>query len=161
MSQPVQIVPTSYKLFQAELPGMMELCNAFKLQYMQKLEKQKREPIGAQTPRYGGRTPGGARTPAVGGRTPGVARTPAAGLGGRTPMPPHLQHFSAVASPYRPPGMATPQPAPVYRPPGMGTPMGMPNDPCKPIRPAHGDCASLNRLLIIRSSRCGRRLQSL
>lgn len=79
-SWPVKILPGAYQLFDAELPGMTELCNAFKMQYKARLEMQKQDPNFAQTPRFTG-----ARTPA-GGRTPGMARTPAMGLGARTPM---------------------------------------------------------------------------
>ena len=80
---PIRLLPGAYKLGPAELPGMFELCNAFKAQYSNQLANQ-----GA-----GGKTPGirAGRTPAHGGRTPAVGggRTPAPGfqMGGRTPMP--------------------------------------------------------------------------
>ena len=82
----VRLLPGAYLLGKAEVPGMLELCNAFKTQYSNQLQDQ-----GA-----GGKTPGirVGRTPAVGGRTPAFGgRTPAPGMsmqmgmpGGRTPM---------------------------------------------------------------------------
>ena len=65
----------------AEVPGVTELCNAFKMQYSSRLADQG----------TGGKTPGirAGKTP-MGGRTPG-GRTPAPGAasvmrGGQTPM---------------------------------------------------------------------------
>ena len=79
-SQPVKVLPGAYQLNEATVPGVTELCNAFKAQYSARLADQ-----GS-----GGKTPGmpgirNAKTP-MGGRTPG-GRTPAAGMrGGATPM---------------------------------------------------------------------------
>ncbi|WVQ78460.1 transcription elongation factor SPT6 [Cryptococcus sp. DSM 104549] len=95
---PVQVLPGAYKLNEAVVPGITELCNAFKMQYGARLTEQGG---GGKTPGlYLGKTPGrtpaiGSRTPAVGGRTPAIggrtpalgSRTPAlGGLGGATPM---------------------------------------------------------------------------
>ncbi|EIW70012.1 hypothetical protein TREMEDRAFT_71488 [Tremella mesenterica DSM 1558] len=74
---PVKVLPGAYQLNNAEVPGVTELCNAFKAQYSSRLSEQGQ----------GGKTPGirSARTPMIGGRTPG-GRTPALGMtGGRTP----------------------------------------------------------------------------
>jgi transcription elongation factor SPT6 len=66
----------------------MELCNAFKAQYSNKLLDQG---TGGKTPGIrAGKTPMGGRTP--GGRTPAVGMgrggaTPMPMYGGRTPMP--------------------------------------------------------------------------
>lgn len=95
---PVRVLPGAYQLNNAEVPGVTELCNAFKAQYSTRLAEQ-----------GGGRTPAvrmPARTPLAGGRTPAAGgRTPAMGYGGRTPM--------------RPP------PGPGYGPPpGAGGPPG-------------------------------------
>jgi transcription elongation factor SPT6 len=70
----------------AEVPGVMELCNAFKAQYSNRLLDQG---TGGKTPGIrAGKTPLGGRTP--GGRTPGYpmrgGATPM--YGGRTPMQP-------------------------------------------------------------------------
>lgn len=138
--QPVKVKPGAYSLFDAECPGMMELCNAFKTRYRHELEQQKA--IGGATPRHPGMTPfGGGRTPA-GGRTPGgtIFRPPA--LGGSTPRPPPfgstpmgMPHGFEVGgrTPMRPPGMGTPMARPLTsmggamtpRPSGFGnTPFG-------------------------------------
>jgi hypothetical protein len=89
--QPIRIMPGAYKLFDAEVPGVTELCTAFKTQYNNKLEEQKKNI---------GRTPAGGRSvyapPSMhrtalqrGGATPaarlGGATTPAARFGGATP----------------------------------------------------------------------------
>ena len=127
--QPVKVTPKCYKLFEAELPGMTELCNAFKTQYQTTLQSQ-RQLVG--TPRVPGMTPFG------GGRTPGGARTPGP-LGSRTPG----------GQPPRPPGMGTPlhsipafangSSTPLVRPPGMGTPsMSAPYGSATPMRPNYG-----------------------
>ncbi|WVR05399.1 transcription elongation factor SPT6 [Kwoniella sp. DSM 27419] len=81
---PVQVLPGAYKLNNAEVPGVTELCNAFKLQYSAKLADQG---SGGKTPGIrAGKTPLlGSRTPGAGGRTPG-GRTPAPGTGGMTGM---------------------------------------------------------------------------
>nr|ODN87881.1 transcription elongation factor SPT6 [Cryptococcus depauperatus CBS 7841] len=84
---PVQVLPGAYKLGTAVVPGITELCNAFKMQYSVKLAEQN---PGGKTPgaffgrtpmHMGGRTPGlGSRTPALGSRTPAMgSRTPAMG----------------------------------------------------------------------------------
>jgi len=83
--QPVKVLPGAYRLNTAEVPGVMELCNAFKAQYSNKLLDQG---TGGKTPGIrAGKTPMGGRTP--GGRTPGFpmrgGATPM--YGGRTPMP--------------------------------------------------------------------------
>lgn len=91
----MKVLPGAYQLGPAEVPGVLELCNAFKSQYAARLEEQ-----GAggktpgvrlgKTPMHGGRTPGGAMTPGhFGGRTPmHGARTPMARpVGGATPNP--------------------------------------------------------------------------
>jgi transcription elongation factor SPT6 len=82
---PVRLLPGAYQLGTAEVPGMPELCNAFKAQYSSRLADQG---AGGKTPGIrAGRTPHGGRTP--GGRTPGVGgmggQTPFGGYGGRTP----------------------------------------------------------------------------
>lgn len=90
----VRLLPGAYALNNAEVPGINELCNAFKAQYSSRLSEQG---MGGKTPgiragrtpahALGGKTPGG-RTPALGGATPygaGMGRTPAVGLGGATP----------------------------------------------------------------------------
>ncbi|OCF71672.1 transcription elongation factor SPT6 [Kwoniella mangroviensis CBS 8886] len=103
---PVQVLPGAYKLNNAEVPGVTELCNAFKLQYSARLAEQgsggKTPGIRlGKTPLPGGRTPGG-RTPALGGRTPA--------LGGRTPMPGSAGGPQAMGrTPMQQPGM-TPHP---------------------------------------------------
>jgi len=84
-NQPVKVLPGAYRLNTAEVPGVMELCNAFKAQYSNKLLDQG---TGGKTPGIrAGKTPMGGRTP--GGRTPGFpmrgGATPM--YGGRTPMP--------------------------------------------------------------------------
>jgi transcription elongation factor SPT6 len=81
----VKVLPGAYRLGDAEVPGVMELCNAFKAQYSNKLLNQG---SGGKTPGIrAGKTPMGGRTP--GGRTPGYpmrgGATPM--YGGRTPMP--------------------------------------------------------------------------
>lgn len=86
---PVKVLPGAYQLNNAEVPGVTELCNAFKAQYSSRLSEQGQ---GGKTPgiRAGGRTPGG-RTPGMrqGGTTPyGGGRTPGYGQGGRTPVRP-------------------------------------------------------------------------
>lgn len=84
--QPVRILPGAFKLFSAEVPGMRELCDAFKAQYRAKLEEQKNGGIGRTPGTRPGATPMGG-TPLGGGRTPGGyggGRTPGA-IGGRTP----------------------------------------------------------------------------
>ena len=101
---PVRLLPGAYSLYNAEVPGMNELCNAFKTQYSNRLAEGgaggKTPGIRAgRTPAHGGRTPGG-RTPAVGGATPfgaGMGRTPAQGGAtpygagvGRTPVRPGM-----------------------------------------------------------------------
>lgn len=84
--QPVKVLPGAYQLNNAEVPGVMELCNAFKAQYSNKLLDQG---TGGKTPGIrAGKTPMGNRTPA--GRTPavGMGRGGATPMyGGRTPMP--------------------------------------------------------------------------
>ncbi|WVF72010.1 transcription elongation factor SPT6 [Kwoniella sp. CBS 6097] len=88
---PVQVLPGAYKLNNAEVPGVTELCNAFKLQYSARLADQgsggKTPGIRVgRTPLPGGRTPGGRTPAAVGGRG---GATPVAGyIPGRTPMQP-------------------------------------------------------------------------
>lgn len=84
--QPVKVLPGAYQLNNAEVPGVMELCNAFKAQYSSRLAEQG---SGGKTPGIrtgktplGGRTPGG-RTPAMGGRG---GATPLYGTNGRTPI---------------------------------------------------------------------------
>lgn len=97
----VRLLPGAYALNNAEVPGMNELCNAFKAQYSSRLSEQgaggKTPGIRAgRTPGHGGRTPGG-RTPAVGGATPygagaamrGGATPYTAGMG-RTPIRPGM-----------------------------------------------------------------------
>ncbi|WWC89746.1 transcription elongation factor SPT6 [Kwoniella dendrophila CBS 6074] len=91
---PVQVLPGAYKLNNAEVPGVTELCNAFKLQYSARLAEQgsggKTPGIRlGKTPLPGGRTPGG-RTPAIGGRTPAIQGVRA---GGATPMYGQPQHM--------------------------------------------------------------------
>jgi transcription elongation factor SPT6 len=88
--QPVKILPGAYQLNNAEVPGVNELCNAFKAQYSSRLAEQG---SGGKTPGIrtgktplGGRTPGG-RTPAVGGM--GGATPFTAGMG-RTPIHPGM-----------------------------------------------------------------------
>jgi hypothetical protein len=101
MIQPVKVLPGAYQLNNAEVPGVTELCNAFKAQYSSRLSEQG---SGGKTPGIrqgktplhgGGRTPGGMRTPAPGigrvGATParfaaGDGRTPMR-MGGATPNP--------------------------------------------------------------------------
>jgi transcription elongation factor SPT6 len=103
---PVRLLPGAYKLGPAELPGMLELCNAFKLQYSNQLANQG---AGGKTPGIrAGRTPAhGGRTPAVGGRTPAPGY--AMGIGGKTPMPnqmggqtPYGQVNPVMGTPLRP-----------------------------------------------------------
>ena len=94
--QPIRIMPGAYKLFEAEVPGVTELCTAFKTQYNTKLEEQKknigRTPAGGRSVyappsmhrsavQRGGATPAarlsGAATPSAGrfgGATPGISR---------------------------------------------------------------------------------------
>lgn len=107
---PVKVLPGAYQLNNAEVPGVTELCNAFKAQYSSRLQEQG---LGGKTPgiRAGGRTPGG-RTPGMrGGATPyGGGRTPA--YGGRTPMrppggppPPGMMGGPGGPPPGPPPGM--------------------------------------------------------
>jgi transcription elongation factor SPT6 len=89
--QPVKVLPGAYQLNNAEVPGVMELCNAFKAQYSSRLAEQgsggKTPGIRAGKTPLGGRTPGG-RTP--GGLTPAMVNkggaTPMNGVNGRTPM---------------------------------------------------------------------------
>ncbi|WRT67313.1 transcription elongation factor SPT6 [Kwoniella shivajii] len=138
---PVQVLPGAYKLNNAEVPGVTELCNAFKLQYSARLAEQgsggKTPGIRlGKTPLPGGRTPGG-RTPAIGGRTPAIGgvrggATPMYGVPGqgmgRTPMQPGM-----TPNPY---GAPIPQqaygmPSNGYAPPQAG--YGMP-----PSGPAGG-----------------------
>ncbi|WWD16106.1 transcription elongation factor SPT6 [Kwoniella shandongensis] len=104
---PVQVLPGAYKLNNAEVPGVTELCNAFKLQYSARLAEQ-----GS-----GGKTPGirVGKTPLAGSRTPG-GKTPA--LGSRTPM----YGVAPGRTPIHQPGM-TPNPygMPAQQP-GYGAP---------------------------------------
>lgn len=93
----VKVLPGAYQLNNAEVPGVTELCNAFKAQYSARLDEQGlggRTPgvrMAARTPMHGGRTPGG-RTPGMpmrGAATPMYGgRTPMHGGGGRMPPPP-------------------------------------------------------------------------
>ncbi|CED84385.1 Transcription elongation factor SPT6 [Phaffia rhodozyma] len=72
----IKVNPGSYVIGNAEVGGMLELCNSFKTQFQKQQQQNKLISGGG-----GGRTPGmGARTPAVGSRTPGAMRT------GMTPM---------------------------------------------------------------------------
>ncbi|ORY28271.1 SH2 domain-domain-containing protein [Naematelia encephala] len=84
---PVKVLPGAYSLGNAEVPGVTELCNAFKAQYSSRLAEQgsggKTPGIRAGKTPLGGRTPGG-RTPARGGMTPNPML---AAMGGRTPRP--------------------------------------------------------------------------
>ena len=90
---PVKVLPGAYQLNNAELPGVTELCNAFKAQYSSKLADMTGG-AGGKTPGIrAGRTPMGNRTP--GGRTPAVggvmgSRTPMYGGQGRTPIRPGM-----------------------------------------------------------------------
>ncbi|WVW82891.1 transcription elongation factor SPT6 [Kwoniella bestiolae CBS 10118] len=129
---PVQVLPGAYKLNNAEVPGVTELCNAFKLQYSARLAEQgsggKTPGIRlGKTPLPGGRTPGG-RTPALGGRTPALGgRTPMHGAPqgmGRTPM-----QQGMTPNPYgAPPQQAYGMPSNGYgRPPQAGYGMPPPN----------------------------------
>lgn len=86
---PVKILPGAYQLNNAEVPGVTELCNAFKAQYSSRLAEQG---SGGKTPGIrAGKTPLGGRTP--GGRTPGMplgGTTPLGGAMGRTPVRPGM-----------------------------------------------------------------------
>lgn len=107
---PVKVLPGAYQLGSAEVPGVTELCNAFKAQYSSRLAEQGG---GGKTPgiRAGGRTPGG-RTPGIrGGTTP-------FGAGGRTPLP----YQQGGRTPMRPPPFGNP-------PPGYGAPPPFPPPP--------------------------------
>lgn len=82
------MLPGAYQLNNAEVPGVTELCNAFKAQYSSRLADQG---SGGKTPGIrAGKTPIGGRTP--GGRTPGVRAGGATPMvaGGRTPMRPGM-----------------------------------------------------------------------
>lgn len=95
--QPVKVLPGAYQLNNAEVPGVTELCNAFKAQYSSRLADQgsggKTPGIRmGKTPLAGGRTPGGGRTPAPGGMSvrAGGATPAYGGPMGRTPIRPGM-----------------------------------------------------------------------
>ncbi|KAL7424162.1 Transcription elongation factor spt6 [Cryptotrichosporon argae] len=138
---PVKVLPGAYQLGNAEVPGVTELCNAFKTQYSSRLAEQG---SGGKTPGIrAGRTPMvGSRTPAPGGgRTP--ARTPMYGAGGRTPLPGSTPQYAGQGGPSRPPagyGGYTPHgvtPQGAYGRPGGFTPAPGAGGPGGP-GPAHG-----------------------
>ncbi|WWC60952.1 transcription elongation factor SPT6 [Kwoniella dejecticola CBS 10117] len=115
---PVAVLPGAYKLNNAEVPGVTELCNAFKLQYSARLAEQ-----GS-----GGKTPGIrlGKTPLPGGRTPALAggRTPAPGgmsvnvmRGGATPMYGHGHGHGQPQLQGRTPGQHGMTPNPYGAPP--------------------------------------------
>ncbi|TYJ56714.1 transcription elongation factor SPT6 [Cryptococcus floricola] len=125
---PVQVLPGAYSLSGAVVPGVTELCNAFKMQYSVKLAEQGH---GGKTPgislgktplHLGGRTPAlGSRTPALGSRTPGVGGIPT-----RTPVHPGMAMGRTPVHPGMPMGR-TPlhSGAPVSRTPvHPGMPLG-------------------------------------
>ncbi|KAJ9098469.1 hypothetical protein QFC19_006336 [Naganishia cerealis] len=144
-SWPIRIMPGAYKLFDAEVPGMTELCTAFKTQYASRLAEQKKNT---------GRTPAGGRsvyapasihrsavqrggaTPAMrfaGGATPALSRFGATPAGRFTPHIPNLpggvtpRPMMAAASPYvNVPMMGGQTP---YGHPGMGPGMMRPPFP--------------------------------
>lgn len=114
-TQPVRILPGAFRLFDAEVPGVQELCNAFKAQYRAKMEDQKLEPYG-RTPRPG---------PAAFGRTPSAfGRTPA----GRSPYV-HAPNAASTPNPYpsRGPSAATHNPYAAQGVAGYGGSMATPN----------------------------------
>ncbi|KAJ9096338.1 hypothetical protein QFC21_005158 [Naganishia friedmannii] len=155
-SWPIRIMPGAYKLFDAEVPGMTELCTAFKTQYASRLAEQKRNvgrtpaggrsvyappsihrsavQRGAVTPaaRFGGATPALARL--GGGGTPALARFGATPAGRFTPHVPNLpggmtpRPMMAAASPYvNAPMMGSQTPYGGY--PGMAPGMARPPFP--------------------------------
>ncbi|KAK4686395.1 transcription elongation factor SPT6, partial [Tremellales sp. Uapishka_1] len=134
---PVKVLPGAYQLNNAEVPGVTELCNAFKAQYSSRLADQG---SGGKTPGIrvgktplGGRTPGG-RTPAPGMNGRGGQTPMAYGQGGRTPVRPGpgmTPNPYGVPQPqmgygnHTPSGYGYPPPG-QQPPPGYGGPPGMP-----------------------------------
>lgn len=111
--QPIRIMPGAYKLFDAEVPGVTELCTAFKTQYTNRLEEQRKNigktPAGGRSVyappsmhrtavQRGGATPAarlGGATPAArfGGATPGMGRFGPTPSGHFTPHMPHCESW--------------------------------------------------------------------
>ena len=126
----MKVLPGAYQLSNAEVPGVTELCNAFKAQYSSRLTEQggggKTPGIRAGKTPLGGRTPGG-RTPAIGGMG---GATPMYAVAGRTPMRPGMTpnpcKFISLTSPENKPRTAVdggpPQRLPVNNAFGNSTP---------------------------------------
>ena len=137
----VKVLPDAYQLNGASVPGVTELCNAFKTQYSARLVEKGVQAGGktpgirsGPTPMHGGRTPGlGGRTPALGGRTPALGgRTPAGVMrGGATPM------YGQTGRTPMQPGM-TPNPYGVRQPYGGATPGGRTPAYGRPPVPGYG-----------------------